>query len=100
MQGGAWPATPRQPLPDAEIHDEGVSCSLLRRPPIWPSPNLVAAAIAGSAICRYPYACSAKGQTMQWMDRIGRRVKLRDLHVFLAVAQFGSMAKAADRLAV
>jgi len=37
---------------------------------------------------------------MQWMDRIGRRVKLRDLHVFLAVAQFGSMAKAADRLAV
>lgn len=37
---------------------------------------------------------------MQWTDRIGRRVKLRDLHVFLAVAQFGSMAKAADHLAV
>jgi DNA-binding transcriptional LysR family regulator len=37
---------------------------------------------------------------MQWTDRIGRRVKLRDLHVFLAVAQSGSMAKAADRLAI
>jgi DNA-binding transcriptional LysR family regulator len=37
---------------------------------------------------------------MQWTDRIGRRVKLRDLHVFLAVSQSGSMAKAASRLAV
>ncbi len=37
---------------------------------------------------------------MQWTDRIGRRVKLRDLHIFLAAAQFGSMARAADRLAV
>ena len=37
---------------------------------------------------------------MQWTDRIGRRVKLRDLHVFLAVAQAGSMAKAAERLSI
>jgi len=37
---------------------------------------------------------------MQWTDRIGRRVKLRDLHIFLAVAQSGSMTKAADELAV
>lgn len=37
---------------------------------------------------------------MNWEDRIGRRVKLRDLHVFLAVVQSGSMAKAAERLAV
>ena len=37
---------------------------------------------------------------MQWTDRIGRRVKLRDLHIFLAVAQSGSMAKAADQLAI
>jgi DNA-binding transcriptional LysR family regulator len=37
---------------------------------------------------------------MQWTDRIGRRVKLRDLHVFLAVAQAGSMAKAAEQLGV
>jgi DNA-binding transcriptional LysR family regulator len=37
---------------------------------------------------------------MQWTDRIGRRVKLRDIHVLLAVAQSGSMSKAAERLAV
>jgi DNA-binding transcriptional LysR family regulator len=36
--------------------------------------------------------------TMDWADRIGRRVKLRDLHVLLAVAQWGSMAKAARHL--
>src|SRR5215831_12430765 len=37
---------------------------------------------------------------MQWTDRIGRRVKLRDLHILLAVAQTGSMSRAADRLAI
>ena len=37
---------------------------------------------------------------MQWTDRIGRRVKLRDLHILLAVAQSGSMARAADQLAI
>jgi DNA-binding transcriptional LysR family regulator len=37
---------------------------------------------------------------MQWNERIGRRLKLRDLHVFLAVVQAGSMAKASTRLAV
>ena len=37
---------------------------------------------------------------MQWTDRIGRRVKLRDLHILLAVAQFGSFSRAAERLAV
>jgi DNA-binding transcriptional LysR family regulator len=37
---------------------------------------------------------------MQWTDRIGRRLKLRDLHVLFAVAQSGSMAKAARKLAV
>jgi DNA-binding transcriptional LysR family regulator len=37
---------------------------------------------------------------MRWNDRIGRRIKLSDLHIFLAVAQSGSMAKAADGLAV
>jgi DNA-binding transcriptional LysR family regulator len=36
--------------------------------------------------------------TMDWADRIGRRVKLRDLHVLLAVTQWGSMAKAARHL--
>ena len=37
---------------------------------------------------------------MQWTDRIGRRVRLRDLHILLAVAQAGSMSRAADRLAI
>lgn len=37
---------------------------------------------------------------MQWSDRVGRRLKPRDLHVFLAVAEQGNMAKAAERLAI
>jgi DNA-binding transcriptional LysR family regulator len=37
---------------------------------------------------------------MQWSDRIGRRVKLRELHVLLAVAQTRSMVRAADSLAI
>src|SRR5215204_336210 len=32
---------------------------------------------------------------MQWSDRVGRRLKLRDLHILLAVARSGSMGKAA-----
>lgn len=35
-----------------------------------------------------------------WDDRIGRRLKLRDLHILLTVAQCGSMGKAATQLAV
>ena len=37
---------------------------------------------------------------MKWNDRIGRRLKLHDLHVLLTVAEVGSMGKAAERLAV
>jgi DNA-binding transcriptional LysR family regulator len=37
---------------------------------------------------------------MDWTDRIGRRIKLRDLHILLAVAKSGSMGKAAGELAV
>src|SRR5262245_4723894 len=37
---------------------------------------------------------------MRWSDRIGRRIKLSDLHILLAVAQSGSMVKAAKDLAV
>jgi DNA-binding transcriptional LysR family regulator len=37
---------------------------------------------------------------MQWADRIGRRIKLRDLHVLHAVAHAGSMTKAAGELAI
>jgi DNA-binding transcriptional LysR family regulator len=35
-----------------------------------------------------------------WEARIGRRIRLRDLHVLLTVVQCGSMAKAARRLCV
>jgi DNA-binding transcriptional LysR family regulator len=37
---------------------------------------------------------------MQWTDRIGRRLKLRDLHIFLAVIESGNLARAAERLAI
>ncbi|MES5481758.1 LysR family transcriptional regulator [Bradyrhizobium sp. INPA03-11B] len=37
---------------------------------------------------------------MEWSERIGRRIRLRDLHIVLAVAEAGSMAKAAQRLAI
>src|SRR5262245_13005771 len=36
--------------------------------------------------------------TMQLSDRIGRRMKLHDLHVLMTVLQAGSMGKAAQRL--
>ena len=35
------------------------------------------------------------GAAMQLSDRIGRRMKLHDLHVLMAVVQAGSMGKAA-----
>jgi len=38
--------------------------------------------------------------TWDWESRIGRRVRLRDLHVLSAVVQWGSMAKAASHLAM
>ncbi len=37
---------------------------------------------------------------MDWADRIGSRLKLRDLHILLAVVEWKSMGKAARHLAV
>jgi DNA-binding transcriptional LysR family regulator len=37
---------------------------------------------------------------MDWSDRIGGRLKLRDLHILMAVADTGSMAKAAAKLGI
>src|SRR6185312_15719404 len=37
---------------------------------------------------------------MDWSDLIGRRLKPLDLHIFLAVAEQASMAKAAERLSI
>jgi DNA-binding transcriptional LysR family regulator len=37
---------------------------------------------------------------MHWSDRIGRRLKPHELHIFLAVAERGNMAKAAEYLSI
>ncbi len=37
---------------------------------------------------------------MRWADRVGRRIKLRDLHVLLALVESGSMGRAAKQLAI
>jgi len=37
---------------------------------------------------------------INWENRIGRRLRLRDLHVFFIVVQWGSMAKAAGHLGI
>src|SRR5215510_2701620 len=39
-------------------------------------------------------------RTIDWENRIGRRLRLRDLHVFFAVVQSRSMAKAAAHLRI
>jgi DNA-binding transcriptional LysR family regulator len=38
------------------------------------------------------------GAVMQLGGRIGRRMKLQDLHILMSVVQAGSMGKAAERL--
>jgi DNA-binding transcriptional LysR family regulator len=42
----------------------------------------------------------AYGSAMPSTERIGRRIKIHDLHVLMTVVQAGSMGKAADRLNV
>ena len=37
---------------------------------------------------------------MKWTDRIGRRLKLNDLHILMTVAESGSMGKAAKALGI
>src|SRR5205809_2310052 len=37
-------------------------------------------------------------RSLNWDSRIGRRVRLRDLHILFAVVQHGSMAKASGHL--
>lgn len=37
---------------------------------------------------------------MDWVDRIGRRIRLRDLHILMAVSECGSMSKAAAQLSI
>ena len=37
---------------------------------------------------------------MDWSNRLGKRIKLRDLHILQAAAEAGSMVKAASDLAM
>ena len=37
---------------------------------------------------------------MDWADRVGNRIRLRDLHILMAVAECGSMSKASVQLAI
>jgi Bacterial regulatory helix-turn-helix protein, lysR family len=39
-------------------------------------------------------------KTVDWESQIGRRLKLRDLRVFMTIVQRGSMARAAEHLGV
>src|SRR5262249_28126438 len=51
--------------------------------------------------CRHKAVpCCLRAPRMQWTNRIGRRVKLRDIHILLAVAQAGTMSKAAELMGV
>src|SRR5712672_2406300 len=53
---------------------------------------------AHNAIMACIYLSLVIGWPMQVSDRIGRRMKLQDLHVLMAVVQAGSMNKAAALL--
>jgi len=52
-------------------------------------------------VCFSPYNLGFMSRTtIDWGSRIGRRLGMRDLHVFVTVVQRGSMAKAARQLNV
>src|SRR5262244_1611220 len=53
---------------------------------------------AHNAIYRWGHSNTAMRFRMQFSDRIGRRMKLHDIHVLIAVVQAGSMGKAAALL--
>jgi DNA-binding transcriptional LysR family regulator len=46
------------------------------------------------------FICLPNEVSMDWSERIGRRIRLRDLHILLAVVQSKSLAKAAEQLAI
>src|SRR5262245_28134549 len=57
-------------------------------------------AISGRGILVLAILGSLMAKLDDWEARIGRRVRLRDLHVLFAVDQSGSMAKAATQLGI
>ena len=57
--------------------------------------------------CNAPHSCLFMARRayyeclpMTWNNRIGRRLKLHDLHIFMTVAETGSMGKAAELLSI
>lgn len=50
--------------------------------------------------CLLGYRGMTMAKGIDWESRIGRRVRLRDLHILSAVVQFGSMIKGAAQLGV
>jgi DNA-binding transcriptional LysR family regulator len=63
-------------------------------PSIWLSLNLQ------FPILVYVYMVPHMPKNIDWERQIGRRLKLRDLHVFVTVVQCGTMAKAALQLRI
>src|SRR5262245_4133994 len=59
-----------------------------------------AADLSKSDIMRWQLRENPMAKIIDWDARIGGRVRLRDLHILLAVVEHGSMAKAAARLGV
>src|SRR5260370_27777743 len=56
-------------------------------------------AITESYYCVMSSYASTYGEaTMQLSDRVGKRIRLQDVHVLMAVVQAGSMRKAAQQL--
>src|SRR5262249_35209542 len=103
----ARPLPARQrPRPDAEICDEKGSWASLREP-VGDTANAAhTGTIGGNGgyVGNRNFGCHhshfSMGGVMQWADRIGHRLKLRDLHILITVAQHGSMGKAAKQLSV
>jgi hypothetical protein len=59
----------------------------------WSTPIM----LQGNSLFNFiPERTSLMLRKIDWESQIGRRLKLRDLHVFSTVVQRGSMAKARD----
>src|SRR5260221_12290019 len=59
-----------------------------------------ATVIAEFPIWLYLHRTGSMVRKINWDNQFGRRLKLRDLHVFFTVVQAGSMARAAAQLGV
>src|SRR5262249_31015985 len=92
-----------QKLTTRKLHDDAslsvARCSgIVRRLVIS---NLRRSCYKGNSLSNFiPERTSLMLRKIDWESQIGRRLRLRDLHVFSAVVQHGSMAKAARQLGV